>query len=431
MKKQPAHGCMPADRIICRTWEHTNRALIFQSVPGCPKCPTVPAFRGRDSGTTVENQTSKKVMSNYSLQKYKGTSTRHTCPNCGDRRSFAYYVDESGTPLHPSVGRCNHESGCGYHYTPRQYFHDHPECRTAGDFSSGRQCMAQKPKQPLQQTAIGYIPPHYVEKSQSVHSNFCRFLSVLLDSYYGSKAKEVLERLMEDYRLGATRDGAVIFWQIDRENKVRTGKVMQYNPGDGHRVKDGHASAVNWIHSILKRQRVLAEEWQLSQCLFGEHLLSVYPDKVAVLVESEKSAVIGSALFPDYVWLAAGGKSQLREEKLRVLSGRTLLLFPDADAYAEWKERADGMTFCKVMVSDLIEKNATPEQKAAHIDIADWIIYQIRDSRINCTADHLVEAERILLRMTGKTPALQKLIDDLGLVLVSASLIGSGDGNPP
>ena len=105
MKKQPVHGCMPSDHIICRAWEHTNRALIFQSVPGCPKCPTVPAFRGRDSGTagqTVENQSSKKVMSNYSLQKYKGTSTRHTCPNCGDRRSFAYYVDESGTPLHSS-----------------------------------------------------------------------------------------------------------------------------------------------------------------------------------------------------------------------------------------------------------------------------------------------------------------------------------------
>jgi hypothetical protein len=42
-----------------------------------------------------------------------------------------------------------------------------------------------------------------------------------------------------------------------------------------------------------------------------------------------------------------------------------------------------------------------------------------------------VEAERILLRMIEKNPALQKLIDDLGLVLVSASLIGSGDGNPP
>jgi len=57
MKKQPAHGCMTADRIIYRTWDHTNRVLIFQSVPGCP---TVPAFKGRDSGTTVENQSSKK-----------------------------------------------------------------------------------------------------------------------------------------------------------------------------------------------------------------------------------------------------------------------------------------------------------------------------------------------------------------------------------
>ena len=32
-------------------------------------------------------------------------------------------------------------------------------------------------------------------------------------------------------------------------------------------------------------------------------------------------------------WMA-GGKSQMREEKLRVLAGRTVLLFPDADAYA-------------------------------------------------------------------------------------------------
>lgn len=370
-------------------------------------------------------------MSSYSLQKYKGAATRHTCPGCGDRHSFAYYVDEQDTPLHPSVGRCNHESSCGYHYTPKQYFREHPECRATNDFSSGGRRVEQKPKQVSQPGAIGYIPPHYVEKSKSVHSNFFRFITSLLTSYYGSKAKEVLKRLLEEYRLEATRDGAVIFWQIDSNNKVRTGKVIQYNPEDGHRIKGGQTSAVDWIHSILKRQRVLAEEWQLFQCLFGEHLLNVYPDKVAVLVESEKSAVIGSALFPGYVWLAAGGKSQLREEKLRVLTGRTVLLFPDADAYAEWKERADGMTFCKVIVSDLIEKNATPEQKAAHIDIADWIIFQIQESRINCTADHLVEAERILQRMIEKNPALQKLIDDLGLVLVGASSIGSGDGNPP
>lgn len=58
MKKQPAHGCMPADRIICRTWEHTNRALIFQSVPGCPKCPTVPTLRVWDNGTGWDSRQS-------------------------------------------------------------------------------------------------------------------------------------------------------------------------------------------------------------------------------------------------------------------------------------------------------------------------------------------------------------------------------------
>lgn len=84
-------------------------------------------------------------MGNYALQKYKGTATRHTCPNCGDKRSFTYYVDESGTPLHTSVGRCNHESSCGYHYTPKEYFHDHPECRTANGFSFDRQSRNRSP----------------------------------------------------------------------------------------------------------------------------------------------------------------------------------------------------------------------------------------------------------------------------------------------
>ena len=205
-------------------------------------------------------------MSNYSLQKYKGTATRHTCPNCGDKRSFTCYVDESGMPLHPSVGRCNHESSCGYHYTPKEYFLDHPECRTDKRFSFDWQRSERKPGQTSPKATIGYIPPKYVERSQSVHSNFFRFISSLLDSYYGSKAKEVLKRLLEEYRLGATRDGAVIFWQIDRTNRVRTGKVMQYNPEDGHRIKGGEVSAVDWIHSILKRQRVLPEDWQSSVC---------------------------------------------------------------------------------------------------------------------------------------------------------------------
>ena len=374
-------------------------------------------------------------MKNYSLQGYKGVATRHTCPNCGDKRSFAYYVDEENMPLHPSVGRCNHESSCGYHYTPKQYFQDHPECRTSNvsSFDEQKRDVKSKgtPTEPLKPTVIGYVPIHYMEKSKSVQSNFFRFLSTLLGNYYGSKSQEVLNRLLDEYRLGATRDSSVIFWQIDKNSNVRTGKVMQYNPEDGHRIKTEQGASINWIHSILKKQKVLPEEWQLSQCLFGEHLLSLYPDKVVVLVESEKSAIIGSAIFPDYIWLATGGKSQMKEDKLRVLRGRTVLLFPDADGYAEWKQRAECMTYCKAIVSDLIEKHATPKQKADHIDIADWIIFQIQEGKLMCTANHLVEAEKILQRMIEKNPVLQRLIDELDLVLVDASHIASDDKNPP
>ena len=85
------------------------------------------------------------------------------------------------------------------------------------------------------------------------------------------------------------------------------------------------------------------------------------------------------------------------------------------------------MTYCKAIVSDLLEKHATPKQKADHIDIADWIVFQIRESKIMCTANHLVEAEKVLRRMIEKNPVLQKLVDDLDLVLVGASPIGSSD----
>ena len=263
-------------------------------VPKCPrKCPIVPILGRTGRGTAGQDSNSNKNqpteltlgMVNYSLQKYKGTATRHTCPNCGDRHSFAYYVDDSGVPLHPSVGRCNHESSCGYHYTPKEYFHDRPECRTAKEFSFDKNKTERKTGQASRQTVTGYISPRGMWKGHKaciVTSSASFPLSLAL--IMAARQREVLRRLLEDYRLGATRDGAVIFWQIDRENKgtYRQGDAVQ-SRGTDTVSREGEALAVDWIHSKLKRQRVLPEEWQLSQCLFGEHLLNVYPDKGSCL----------------------------------------------------------------------------------------------------------------------------------------------------
>lgn len=64
----------------------------------------------------------------------------------------------------------------------------------------------------------------------------------------------------------------------------------------------------------MKRVGQLPEDWELTQCLFGEHLLPLYPDKPVALVESEKTAVICSGLMPRFLWRATGGKQQINQE---------------------------------------------------------------------------------------------------------------------
>jgi hypothetical protein len=67
----------------------------------------------------------------YHLAKYAGKASRLECPNC-HRRDFVPYVDDTtGAILDKSCGRCNHESSCGYHLTPHNYFLQHPEARPA------------------------------------------------------------------------------------------------------------------------------------------------------------------------------------------------------------------------------------------------------------------------------------------------------------
>ena len=119
-------------------------------------------------------------------------------------------------------------------------------------------------------------------------------------------------------------------------------------------------------------------------CLFGLHQISLADgadnaDKVAV-VEAEKTAVILSAHFPEYLWLAAGGLFELTADKLFPLRSHPIVLFPDTDpegrAYARWYDVAREARHCygcRITVSSLLERRATTAQKAAKIDLADLL----------------------------------------------------------
>ena len=95
------------------------------------------------------------------------------------------------------------------------------------------------------------------------------------------------------------------------------------------------------------------------------------------------------------------------------------MLFPDVDGFKSWSEKAKQMTFCNAIVSDLLEKNATDEERANKIDIADWIIRYLSENTITKVRKDLSDAEKTLQAMTEKNPALHLLFDTFNLELVA------------
>lgn len=353
------------------------------------------------------------------LQKYAGRATRFTCPACKTPHSFTRYLDgETHQPIHPTVGKCNREIKCGYHYTPRQYFedlkhrgslapitynpgHSHPNLhsqitRHPGDphlnpntpsqpvspqapsetimsHSNFPQPQFQSQPQPNQpEKPADFIPHKYLKRSLSLQSNFVRFLRKYFSDLQIAEAAN-------NYLLGATRNKEVIFWQIDIHGKIRTGKIMQYNPQTGRRIKTGYGG-INWVHLKLKKSNPSFSDFNLFQCYFGEHLLRLYPEKPVAIVEAEKTAVIASMIFPNYNWLAAGNLNGLTVEKSRALRDRTVILYPDAGCYNHWLRKAEQINqqlSLRLTVSNFPENFATPQQIHDGYDLADYILEQL------------------------------------------------------
>ena len=149
-------------------------------------------------------------MSRYHLQKYAGISSRHTCPACERPRCFTLYIDDNGNILHPTVGRCDHESSCGYHRTPRQYFHDHPEHRhfvIPSERSESRNLHHDRHARP-NRASPGIIPQNLIPLP-SGSNHLISYLKTMIPS-------SAIDRIIADYRLASTPDQAIIFLQIDR-----------------------------------------------------------------------------------------------------------------------------------------------------------------------------------------------------------------------
>ncbi len=314
--------------------------------------------------------TSKQRIMGYRfrLEPYKGVKTRHTCPNCQRTRCFARYVDTEEQMNFPDhVGRCNHESKCGYHFTPRMYFDENPleKERLHDEFIPKIKAITTLPP-------ISYIDHETMQRSLK-HYEMNR-LFIFLKSRFGDEAAE---GLMRRYNVGTSKhwNGATVFWQLDISGKVRSGKVMLYDAENGRRIKGPHCH-ITWAHSLLKM-----DNFNLKQCYFGEHLLASDRARTVALVESEKSALIASLFMPEYLWIASGGKhGAFNVESMAVLKNRKVVLFPDLGAMEYWRSKMWMMERMGIEVElfDGLEQIASEEEKEAGYDIADFMMKGIR-----------------------------------------------------
>ena len=275
-------------------------------------------------------------MYRYQLEKYRGRSTRHVCPQCGRKNVFTRYIDTENNNIYISdkVGKCNRLDKCGYHYTPHQYFTDNPwkrenDVALLQTIGKSNKATATPPPPPPKRASAG-LPRRVLDATMSEN---CAYLA-WLESRYGS---ERALRIADEYYVGGIADRAV-FWQVDGEGCIRTGKIMAYDEHTGKRLKG--EGTVDWVHAVMRREGSLPEGWELVQCMYGEHLLSRYSDKVVALAEGAKTAHIGAILMPNMVWVAVDSMMALTADMLRPLKGRKVVLFPDeGKGYEVWTSR--------------------------------------------------------------------------------------------
>jgi len=207
-----------------------------------------------------------------------------------------------------------------------------------------------------------FIPDEVMRRSFD-HYDRNNFALWLVRVFGEEKALE----LALTYGLGTSKHwpGAAVFWQIDEAGRVRRGKVMLYNSETGRRVKEpgNMVAGVHWLLGMADRKP--------EPCLFGLHIAASSSKPVAV-VESEKSAVIGAGVRPEAVWMATGGKGTLNRKMLEPLQGRRIILFPDLGAFDDWTEKTAGWP--GVTVSDVLERRASAEDRAAGLDVADYLL---------------------------------------------------------
>lgn len=318
---------------------------------------------------------------------------KHICPQCGQKTLVGYIDTRTGEPLSDEFGRCDREVNC-------QYFR-HPYGKGNLQTKRNTEKINIVKTKPLKDPV--FVPRGVLlDTLQNYDSN--TFMENLLSNIpYPFDITDINKVVGLYYvgtidlgagqRVGSHRGYATTLPYIDRRGNVRAIQAKQFD-------SKNHTVSTNFVHAILRGQYARAQnqcpqwikEYQDNDtkvsCLFGEHLLDKYPRNPIALVEAPKTAIYGALYFgfPDnpanMLWLAVYNLSSLNLNKCKELAGRDVYLFPDLSkdgkAFDLWSKKAKQLEIqiprSRFTVSDLLEKNASEEERKNGTDLADFLI---------------------------------------------------------
>lgn len=345
-------------------------------------------------------------FSNFSNQPYRYSlekgSKKHRCPNC-DKKRFVRYIDtQTGEYLPEQYGRCDRESKCSYHLNP--YSDGYAKAIWEQEQGNKTEWKPQQPKRinkPVNKPKRAFIPIEVFNRTRAGYEQNTFVQNLLTRVAFPFEVQDI-EKVISLYHLGTIqngyRKGAITFPFIDVQGNVRAVQVKQFD-------KQNHTTGTDFLHSIIEkhhsRNNKPLPEWLEAynknetkvSCLFGEHLLNKYHSNPVALVEAPKTAIYGTLYFgfpeqpTNLLWLAVYNLSSFSFDKLKVLQGRFVYVFPDlskdGNTFKEWetkaKEYESRLPGTRFIFSDLLEQKATPEQREQGADIADVLI--LRDWR--------------------------------------------------
>lgn len=324
------------------------------------------------------------------------------CPQCQKKRFVRYFDIERKEYLPDEFGRCDRESKCSYFLNPytdgyvKELLKQEKESENGitkitkiTKITSQKKHFFEQPHQTISEKPVFFHFETFRKTLQKYEDNV--FIQNLLSRVKFPFPADEVKKLIQLYRLGTVSAGAISFPFIDVAGNVRAIQVKWFD-------EQNHTTKTSFLHSIiemnLKEKKQPLPKWleDYSQqekkvsCLFGEHLLNDFPSSTVALVEAPKTAIYCSFYLQkyDWIWLAVYNKSSFSFDKLKVLQGRNVLIFPDlskdGSTFREWKTKAEDyerkLSGTQFTVSTLLEDFAPPEDRENGNDIADFLIEQ-------------------------------------------------------